>query len=83
MEKLGGGWHIHQKNIFKAFVFEDFARSMRFVNKVARRAESMNHHPDILIRYNRVRLSLTTHDEGGLTRRDFELAKKINRLRLN
>ncbi len=61
-------------------MFEDFVRSMRFVNRVASRAESMNHHPDISIRYNKVRLALTTHDEGGLTTKDFELARKINRL---
>ncbi len=74
------GWRLRGKNISRTFVFEDFAQSIRFVNRVAKRAELMNHHPDILIRYNRVRLSLTTHDEGGLTIKDFKLAKKINRI---
>ncbi len=74
------GWRLRGKNISRTFVFEDFAQSMRFVNRVAKRAELMNHHPDILIRYNRVRLSLTTHDEDGLTIKDFKLAKKINRV---
>ena len=55
--------------------------AMRFVNRVARLAEGMNHHPDISIHYNRVRLSLMTHDEHGLTWKDFRLARKIDRLR--
>jgi len=55
-------------------------QAIRFLNQVARLAESMNHHPDISIRYNRVGLSLTTHDEGGLTIKDFKLAGKINDL---
>ncbi len=64
-------------------MFKDFVKSMRFVNRVATRAESMNHHPDISIRYNRVQLTLTTHDEGGLTMKDFMLARKIDRLSPN
>jgi len=54
---------------------------MRFVNGVARLAEAANHHPDITISYNRVRLALTTHDEGGLTEKDFKLANRINKLK--
>ncbi len=76
------GWHLRGKTISKTFIFENFAQSMRFVNQVARLAESVNHHPDIAIRYNKVRLLLTTHDEGGLTMRDFDLARRINRLKL-
>ena len=53
---------------------------MRFVNTVARLAEAANHHPDIVIMYNKVRLTLTTHDEGGLTEKDFKLARRINKL---
>jgi len=53
---------------------------IRFLNSVAKLAEGMYHHPDVAISYNRVRLSLTTHDEDGLTRKDFQLARKINRL---
>jgi len=74
------GWHLRAKQISRTFVFDDFAQSMHFVNRVAKRAESMYHHPDILIRYNKVRLSLTTHDEGGLTVKDFRLARQINQL---
>lgn len=65
----------------RIFVFENFMQSLRFVNRVARQAESMNHHPDILIQYNKVRLAVTTHDEGGLTMKDFTLARKINGIR--
>ena len=61
-------------------MFDDFMLGIRFLNRVARLAEAMNHHPDISIRYNKVGLSLTTHDEGGLTIKDFKLAQKINRL---
>ncbi len=53
---------------------------MKFVNRVARQAESMNHHPDIVIQYNKVKLALTTHDEGGLTMKDFRLASRINKI---
>jgi len=74
------GWQLRGKEISRTFVFEDFAPSIRFVNRLAKRAESMNHHPDILIQYNKVRLALTTHDEGGLTMKDFRLAQKINRI---
>jgi len=53
---------------------------MEFVNAVARLAEQAGHHPDIDIRYNKVTLSLTTHDEGGLTEKDFDLAMKADQL---
>ncbi len=74
------GWRLRGRNIWRTFVFEDFAQSLRFVNRVARRAEAMNHHPDITIQYNIVKLELTTHDEGGLTMKDFKLAREINRI---
>ena len=66
--------------IARTFIFADFLQVIRFLNRVARLAESMNHHPDISINYNKIRLSLTTHDENGLTMKDFRLAKKIDRL---
>jgi 4a-hydroxytetrahydrobiopterin dehydratase len=55
-------------------------QGLRFLNRVAKLAERMNHHPDVSIHYNRIRFSLTTHAEGGLTIKDFNLARKINRL---
>jgi len=72
------GWKLQGRQISKLYIFEDFAQAVKFVNRVARFAKSMNHHPDIDIRYNRVMLTLTTHDEGGLTMRDFRLARKID-----
>jgi len=73
-------WSRRGKRLSRTFVFDDFMQGIRFLNRVAKLAEGMNHHPDISIRYNRVGLSLTTHDEGGLTIKDFNLARKINRL---
>jgi 4a-hydroxytetrahydrobiopterin dehydratase len=79
-DKLGN-WQLRGKNISRHFKFEDFAQAMRFVNKVAKLAEAANHHPDITIYdYNRVKLTLTTHDEGGLTTKDFRLAAKVNKI---
>jgi 4a-hydroxytetrahydrobiopterin dehydratase len=74
------GWRLRGKRISKLFVFEDFMEGMRFLDRVAKLGEGMNHHPDIDIRYNKVKLSLTTHDEGGLTMRDFRLARKIDQM---
>lgn len=74
------GWTLRGSVISRSFRFRDFASAMRFVNKVARVAEAATHHPDIVINYNKVRLALTTHDEGGLTEKDFKLANKINEL---
>jgi 4a-hydroxytetrahydrobiopterin dehydratase len=59
----------------------DFAAALEFVNAVGAAAEAANHHPDIDIRWNTVRLALTTHDSGGLTRFDLALAATIDRLR--
>jgi 4a-hydroxytetrahydrobiopterin dehydratase len=73
-------WTLTGNVITRGFRFDDFADAMRFVNKVAEIAEAANHHPDFEIRYNKVRLTLTTHDEGGLTAKDFKLAAKISRL---
>ncbi len=78
--KKAKGWKRIGKEIKKTYRFDDFNRSVQFVNDVARLAEEIDHHPDILIKYETVTLSLTTHDEGGLTRRDFDLASKIDGL---
>ena len=73
-------WSLRGNRISRTFVFDDFMQGIRILNRVAGLAEGVNHHPDVSIRYNKVGLSLTTHDEGGLTKKDFNLAKKINRL---
>lgn len=61
--------------IQRTYAFKDFANSMKFVAKVAQSAETDQHHPDILIRYNKVTLTLTTHDAGGISDKDFALAR--------
>lgn len=71
------GWAQHDDEIRKQWKFEDFTESMAFVNAVADLAEAANHHPDILIRYNQVTLTLSTHSEGGLTQADIDLAGQI------
>jgi 4a-hydroxytetrahydrobiopterin dehydratase len=63
--------------ITATFELGDFADALDFVNQVGHEAEQMNHHPDIDIRWNKVTLTLATHSEGGLTRLDFELARRI------
>jgi 4a-hydroxytetrahydrobiopterin dehydratase len=73
-------WQVESGELTRAFQFKDFVGSMQFVNQVADLAEKAGHHPDIDIRYNRVRLALVTHDQGGLTAKDFDLAAKASNL---
>lgn len=73
-------WGLREGSIERDFRFKDFKAAIAFANAVAEVAESQDHHPDILVSYNRVRLTLTTHKTGGLTRNDFILAAKIDRL---
>ncbi|MDI3253838.1 MAG: 4a-hydroxytetrahydrobiopterin dehydratase [Bacillota bacterium] len=72
------GWRLQGQEIVRDFSFENFVEAMKFVNTVAQQAEAAGHHPDIDIRYNKVRLTLTSHDAGGLTDKDFSLAAAIN-----
>jgi 4a-hydroxytetrahydrobiopterin dehydratase len=72
-----GDWEREGNAIQKNFEFDDFDAAIKFVNEVAKLAERYDHHPDIDIRYNRVRLVLSTHAEGGLTARDFDIAGDI------
>lgn len=74
------GWALKENKIERTYRFSDFAEAMEFVNDVADLAEEADHHPDIIIHYNEVTLSLWTHSAGGLTRRDFDLAEKIDAL---
>jgi 4a-hydroxytetrahydrobiopterin dehydratase len=60
--------------------FKDFVQAIEFVNKLVEPAESAGHHPDIEISYNKVKIILTTHDAGGLTKKDFDLAKVISQI---
>lgn len=73
-------WNREGNEIVRTFNFSDFRAALAFVNKTGDLAEAAGHHPNIDIRYNKVRLALTTHDAGGLSAKDFELAEKINNL---
>ena len=74
-------WKLEDTKIIKrGFRFKDFVEAMKFVNKVANIAESEGHHPDIFISYNYVRITLMTHNIGGLSENDFIMAAKINEL---
>ncbi|MGO8757800.1 MAG: 4a-hydroxytetrahydrobiopterin dehydratase [Terracidiphilus sp.] len=74
------GWQIESGELVRTFQLPDFRAALAFVNRVGEFAEQAGHHPDIDIRYNRVRLALVTHSAGGLTEKDFELAGKVQEL---
>lgn len=71
------GWELKEGAIVRLYKFKDFPEAVAFVDRVAPLAEAADHHPDILIRYNKVQLTLVTHSAGGLTEKDFQLAQKI------
>ena len=73
-------WEFEKKHIERTFEFDDFADAIDFVNAVSEVAEEEEHHPDIDIRYNKVKLLLSTHSKGGLTELDFALAERIDTL---
>ena len=71
-------WSKRAATIGRTFKFEDFMLGIDFVRRIAKQALKINHHPDIDIRFDKVTLKLTTHDEGGLTKKDFSLARKCD-----
>ena len=73
-------WSELNSEIQRTYQFDDFKQAMAFVNRVAQLAEQRQHHPDILIRYNKITLTLSTHDAGGITDKDFQLASEIDQL---
>jgi 4a-hydroxytetrahydrobiopterin dehydratase len=82
-QRLAGAseWRREDASIVRDLKFSDFAAAIVFVDRVAERAEAANHHPDILVHgWNKVRLTLSTHSEGGLTDADFALAREIDAL---
>jgi 4a-hydroxytetrahydrobiopterin dehydratase len=81
-EGLSGlaGWERQGDEIAKEYRFEGFGDAVAFVVSIAFRAEKANHHPDLDIRYNRVRVALSTHSEGGLTAKDLDLAGEIEQV---
>jgi 4a-hydroxytetrahydrobiopterin dehydratase len=74
------GWSRRGDTLVKSFQFPTFLRGIEFVNRVARAAESADHHPDLDIRYTRVTCTLSTHSAGGITQKDLDLAGEIERL---
>ncbi len=73
-------WTTDGKTLFYNRAFDNFVEAISFVNSLVVPAEQLGHHPDITINYNRVFLSVTTHDAGGLTKLDFQLATTISQL---
>lgn len=74
------GWTLDGKQIQCQRTFKDFVTAIDFVNRLVEPAESAGHHPDIAISYNKVTIALTSHDAGGLTENDFEMASTISTL---
>jgi 4a-hydroxytetrahydrobiopterin dehydratase len=72
------GWSVQGNMLVRAFRFDDFADAMIFVNQIAEQAETLDHHPNIHIYYNRVVLELISHDVGGITERDLRFARALN-----
>ena len=81
-ERLGelDGWERDGEAITKSFDRGDFVGSVKFVDSMVEPAEEMNHHPDLEVSWGDVKVKITTHAEGGLTKNDFELAKRIDAL---
>lgn len=73
-------WEIEGDRLTRTFRFPDFMGAVGFVNRLAPLAESAGHHPDLEVGWGRVIVELTTHDAGGLTDRDFDLAEQIDRI---
>jgi 4a-hydroxytetrahydrobiopterin dehydratase len=76
--KAVSNWSKRGQTILRTFQFEGFLESIDFVNRVAKKAQKADHHPDIDIRFSKVTLKLTTHDEGGITKKDFSLARQCD-----
>ena len=70
-------WEIQNELLVKEFVFSTFLDAINFVNAVAKIADEVDHHPDIFISYNKVKISLITHDLGEISEKDYMLAKEI------
>lgn len=81
LEKLEDSWEvITYHHLEKEFSFNDFSEALKFTNKVGEIAEDQDHHPDILLSYGKVKLTIWTHKGGGLTENDFIFAAKVDEL---
>lgn len=74
------GWRHDGDQIERTYELPDFRTALAFVGYVGELAEQMGHHPDVDVRYDKVRLALSTHSEGGLTEKDLTLARRIDRV---
>ncbi len=74
------GWAREGQTLWRAYRFKGFPEAVAFVDRLVAPAEAMGHHPDLVISYNKVVVTLTTHDAGGITRKDLELAKVVSAL---
>ena len=72
------GWSLKENAIEKEWVFEDFKEALHFINKICLISEDHNHHPELYNVYSKVRLRFNTHDEGGITKKDINIATEIN-----
>jgi 4a-hydroxytetrahydrobiopterin dehydratase len=72
------GWELDDDHITRGWTFADFRSAIGFINRVADLADQADHHPDLHNSYTSVRISLTTHSEGGVTERDLDLAARID-----
>jgi 4a-hydroxytetrahydrobiopterin dehydratase len=79
LQKLEG-WSVVEGSLHRVFEFHDFAHAFGFMTRVALAAEKMDHHPDWSNSWNKVTVDLCTHSAGGLTRNDFDLAEKIQKI---
>ncbi|MDF5735632.1 MAG: 4a-hydroxytetrahydrobiopterin dehydratase [Nostoc sp.] len=79
--KVLSGWTVEDSKLQITRTFKDFIQAIEFVNKLVEPAESAGHHPDIEISYNKVKITLTTHDTGGLTQADFDVAQVISQIK--
>lgn len=75
-------WMVHNELLVKEFVFSTYQDAINFVNAVAKIADEADHHPDIFISYNKVKISLITHDLGEISEKDYSLAKEIESLKV-
>ncbi|MBN4000995.1 4a-hydroxytetrahydrobiopterin dehydratase [Nostoc sp. LPT] len=78
--KVLSDWTVQDSKLQITRTFKDFIEAIEFVNKLVEPAESAGHHPDIEISYNKVKITLTTHDAGGLTQPDFDVAQVISQI---
>jgi 4a-hydroxytetrahydrobiopterin dehydratase len=80
LAELGDDWEKYGNSLRREFKFDDFTGGVDFINRLTPVANEMNHHPDVFLTWGRVRVSLISHSEHGITEKDFELAKKLDEL---